>query len=111
MSSKTTEEPFGAALTRFDSLYNFYLQLDCPIKAEEITTITLTTLRSITPYLLSTKCAKLFGDWTQDCVKMGTQITKENITKTVTILETNTELQLTAPKALPPFLATTLNLP
>ena len=105
------EEPFGAALTQFDSCYHFYLQFDCPIKAEEITSISLATLRSITPYLLSPKCANLYGDWLQDCTKMSTPITKDSIIKTVSKLETNPELQLTAPKSLPPFLATTLNLP
>ena len=105
------EEPFGAALTQFDSCYHFYLQFDCPIKAEEITSISLATLRSITPYLLSPKCANLYGDWLQDCTKMSTPVTKDSIIKTVSKLETNPELLLTAPKSLPPFLATTLNLP
>ena len=54
---------------------------------------------------------KVFGDWQQDCVKMGSPITKETIIKTVSKLELNSELQLTGPHALPPFLATTLNLP
>ena len=67
--SRKMEEPFGAALTRFDSCYHFYLQLDCPIKAEQINDISLATLRSITPYLLSSKCAALYGDWQQDCTK------------------------------------------
>ena len=30
------EEPFWAAVTRFDSIYNLYLQLDSPVQAEEI---------------------------------------------------------------------------
>ena len=42
---------------------------------------------------------------------MSTPVTKDSIIKTVSKLETNPELQLTAPKSLPPFLATTLNLP
>ena len=103
------EEPFGAALTRFDSCYHFYLQLDFSIKAEEITSISLTKLLSITPYLLSPKCANLYGDWLQDCTKMGTTVTKDSIIKVVSKLEANPELQLTAPTNLPPFLATTLN--
>ena len=105
------EEPFGAALTRFDSCYHFYLQLDCTIKAEQINDISLATLRSITPYLLSPKCAALYGDWLQACTKMGTTVTKDSIIKVVYKLETNPELQLTALKNLPPFFATTLNLP
>ena len=109
--SRKIEEPFGAALTRFDSCYHFYLQLDCPIKAEQINDISLATLRSITPYLLSPKCAALYGDWQQDCTKMGTKITRDSIIKVVSKLETNPELQLTQPRNLPPFLATTLNLP
>ena len=78
-----------ATFTKFDTLYTFYLQLDCSIKAEDILTISLNTLRSITPYLLSPNCAKLFGDWQQDCVKMGAPITKETIIKTVSKLEPN----------------------
>ena len=109
--SRIIEEPFRAALTRFESCYHFYLQLDCPIKAEQINDISLATLRSITPYLLSPKCANLYGDWLQDCTKMGTTVTKDSIIKVVSKLETNPELQLTQPANLPPFLATTLNLP
>ena len=78
------------------------------IKAEQINDISLATLRSITP---CPKCAALYGDWLQDCTKMGTTITKDSIIKVVSKLETNPELQLTQPKNLPPFLATTLNLP
>ena len=83
-----------------------------PSEVHKIKLLSLATLRTVAPYLISPRCAKSFGAWVQDCLKLGTEMSKQSIIKTISSLENHSELQITAPRTLPPHLAATaLNLP
>ena len=70
------------------------------------------TIRQLTPYLISPKCAHAFGLWIKDCQILNVEITKERIIHHITDLEVLLEYRNTHPRPLPGFLvSTTLNLP
>ena len=100
-------ETFASCFSRFESL-----QLDQPSEADQIRLVSYNTLRAVTPYFISTKCAQAYGKYIINQVKMGNNISKEDIIKTVTKLETYVELKLDSAKSLPSaIIDTTLNLP
>ena len=105
-------ESFAACISRFDGMHVFYLQLDQPSEAEQVRLLSYQTVRQVTPYLISTRCATAFGNWIVESVKLQTEITKESIIRIVTSLESNVDLKLTTSRQLPGFMITaTLNLP
>ena len=65
----------------------FFLQLDQPSEADHIRLVSYKTLRDVTPYFISNKCAQVYGKYILNQVKMGSNISKEDIIKTVTTLE------------------------
>jgi hypothetical protein len=66
----------------------------------------------VTPYLISSKCGSAFGKWVTESLKLGGELSKESIIRTVTSLEIHPDLKLTSSRQLPGFLiTTTLNLP
>ena len=70
------------------------------------------SLRTVTPYFISNKCAQAYGKYVIEQDKIGEVITKENIIKTITTLEQYVDLRVTVTKTLPASLIdTTLNLP
>ena len=86
--------------------------MDQPSEADQIRLVSYNTLRAVTPYFISTKCAHAYGKFIIDQVKLGNTITKEEIIKTITKLETFNELRLDISKTLPAaIIDTTLNLP
>ena len=102
-------ESFAACISRFDGMHVFYLQLDQPSEAEQVR---LLSYQTVTPYLISAKCASAFGQWIVESVKLQTEITKESIIRIVTSLESHVELRITTSRQLPGFMITsTLNLP
>ena len=109
---RSKQETFASSITRFESLHIFFLQLDQPSEADQIRLLSYQTIKQVTPYLISPKCGSAFGKWATECVKLGGEITKETIIRTVTSLETHPDLRLTGSRQLPGFLiTTTLNLP
>ena len=90
----------------------FFLQMDQPSEADHIRLVSYNTLRAVTPYFISTKCTQAYGKYILTQVKMGSNISKEDIIKTVTTLEQYVELRLDTAKSLPfSLIDTTLNLP
>ena len=79
-------ESFATCYSRFEGLHVFYLQLDQPSEADQIRLVSYNTLRAVTPYFISTKCAQAYGKYIINQVKLGNTITKEDIIKTVTKL-------------------------
>ena len=62
--------------------------------------------------MISNKCAHAYGKHLNDQLKLGGEITKENMIKIISNLEQYPELRLTVSKTLPSSLIdTTLNLP
>ena len=105
-------ESFASAVTRFESMYSFYLQLEKPSSAENIKLLSYQVLRQISQYLLSPKCSHQFGCWAAKQSNAGNDVTKESIIKIVTALENNPDLKLTSSRSLPgTLITTTLNLP
>ena len=110
--TRSYQETFSAAISRFNSLHVFYLQLEKPANKEVIKAVSYSTLRSIAPYLISTKCAQALGQWITESVRLGQEINKENLVKVVSNLESYEELQLRQNRSIPQFMIqTTLNLP
>ena len=109
---RSKDESFAHSISKFDSLHQFYMQLDTPAEAETIKMVSYSTLRSVVPYLISPKCNAALSQWVQDSQRLGGIIDKDAIIRTVTNLETFTDLQLTSSRHLPAhMISTTLNLP
>ena len=109
---RSKSETFASCITRFESLHIFYLQLDQPSEADQIRLLSYQTIKQVTPYFISSKCGSAFGKWVTESLKLGGELSKESIIRTVTSLETHSDLKLTSPRQLPGFLiTTTLNLP
>ena len=72
-----------------------------PISKDDLTEMSVATLRQITPFLLSDKCARLFSSWCEQQSLYQTKITKESILETVQKFEENLEYQLRDSKKLP----------
>jgi hypothetical protein len=90
-------ESFAACITRFDSLFVFYLQLEQPSEAEVIRMLSYTTIRQLSVYLLSPKCAHAFGTWVRENQMIGNVIKKEDIIRCITELESHMEFKNTQP--------------
>ena len=86
--------------------------MDQPSEADQIRLLSYQTIKQVTPYLISAKCGSAFGKWVTESLKLGGELSKESIIRTVTSLETHPDLKLTSSRQLPGFLiTTTLNLP
>jgi hypothetical protein len=78
----------------------------------ELSLLSLSTLKLITPYLIEPKAAKLYGSWVQEQIQLGRDVTREKIVSCILKLEQNTQFQLTTSRSLPHHLASTqLGLP
>ena len=109
---RSKDESFAHSISKFDSLHTFYLQLDSPAEAENIRMVSYNTLRSVVPYLISPRCNQALSQWILDSQRLGSVINKEAIIRTVTSLESFSDLQLTSSRHLPAHMvSTTLNLP
>ena len=105
-------ESFAEAINRFDSLFCFYQYLEKPIETEVVKSLAFQTIRTVTPYLLSTKCNQAFSSWIKESQKTNAPITTQEIIRIVTHLEQFPDLQLQSTRNLPHFLVTTsLSLP
>ena len=109
---RSKDESFAHSISKFDSLHTFYLQLDSPAEAENIRMVSYNTLRTVVPYLISPRCNQALSQWILDSQRLGSVINKESIIRTVTSLESFSDLQLTNSRHLPAHMvSTTLNLP
>ena len=70
------------------------------------------TIRQLSSYLLSPKCAHDFGLWVRENQMMGIVLTKEDIIHFITELEAHMEFKNTQPRQIPgQLISTNLNLP
>ena len=67
---------FTETVTTFDSVYCHWQQLLRPISRTELSETSISTLRQITPFLLSDKCSKLFTSWVEQQAQYQQPITK-----------------------------------
>ena len=105
-------ESFAEAVNRFNSLLCFYQYLEKPIEAKAVRNLAFQTIRTITPYLIGTKCNQAFSSWVKEAQKINAPINTQEIIRIVTHLEQFTDLQLQSTRTLPNFLVTTsLSLP
>ena len=109
---RNKDESFAEALSRFDSLYSFFQTLDQPKEDLEVKMLSFKVLRTVTPYLISTKANQAFAVWLKETSLAGAEITKDAILRTIAHLETFDDLKVTSTRSLPGFLVTTsLGLP
>ena len=66
--SRQPNEGFPEAISRFDSLYYFLEQLKRSVEKQELSLLTLNTLKMIAPYLIEQKAAKIYGSWIQESI-------------------------------------------
>ena len=105
-------ESFAETVNRFDSLFCFYQYLEKPVETEVVKSLAFQTIRTITPYMLSTKCNQAFSSWVKERQKTNSAINTQEIIRIVTHLEQFPDLQLQTTRSLPGFLVTTsLSLP
>ena len=105
-------ESFAETVNRFDSLFCFYQYLEKPIETEVVKSLAFQTIRTITPYMISTKCNQAFSSWVKERQKTCSAINTQEIIRIVTHLEQFPDLQLQTTRSLPGFLVTTsLSLP
>ena len=74
--TRTTNMSFVESITAIDSVYCHWQQLIRPFTKEELTDMSISTLRQITPFLLNDKCAKYFSSWGEQQSLYQTKITK-----------------------------------
>ena len=70
---------FNEAVISFDAVYNFWQQMLTPVSKNDLVDMSVQTLRQITPFLHSDKCAQLFTSWCEQQSLYQTKITKESI--------------------------------
>ena len=70
-------ENFSNAVARFDSLYSHLSEPKAPISKNELSRLSLQTLKLITPYLLSNGAAKIYGDWLQSELSLDREINRD----------------------------------
>ena len=105
-------ELFAETVNRFDSLFCFFQYLEKPVETEVVKSLAFQTIRTITPYLLSSKCNQAFSSWVKERQKTNSAINTQEINRIVTHLEQFPDLQLQSTRSLPSFLVTTsLSLP
>ena len=100
-------EPFSKAVARFDSLYSHLSELKAPIYKNELSSLSLQTLKLVTPYLLSNGAAKIYGDWLQSELSLNREVTRDRIVQCVIHLENNDKFKLDRDRGIPHHLAAT----
>ena len=78
----------------FDSVNTHFAHLQRPMKKEELNTISLSALQSITLFLVSDRTAQLFTAWLEHRDLAGDQISKETVLDCILKLESQPDLQL-----------------
>ena len=62
---------FSEAISQFDSLNTHQAQLLKPVLQDELARLSLTTLRQVTPYLMSPRCAKAYTTYCNEQNMLG----------------------------------------
>ena len=94
-------QSFTETITTFDSVYCHHQQLLRPITRKELQETAKSTLKQITPFLVSDKCSKLFTSWAEQQTLYQQPITKEKILDVIQRFEVQPELQLLDKRRLP----------
>ena len=89
-----SETSFMECITNFESVYTHWQQLLRPVSRKELTDISISTLKQITPFLINDRCAKLFTSWVEQQAHYQTPVTKDTILDVVSRLEAQPDLQL-----------------
>ena len=101
---RAPETSFMECITNFDSVYSHWQQLLRPVSRQELTDISISTLKQITPFLINDHCAKLFTSWLEQQVHYQTPVTKDSILDVVSRFEAQPDLRLNEKKRLPQHL-------
>jgi len=101
---RTPEITFMECITNFDSVYTHWQQLLRPVSRQELSDISISTLKQITPFLINDRCAKLFTSWLEQQAHYQTPVTKDSILDVVSRFEAQPDLKLSEKKRLPPHL-------
>jgi hypothetical protein len=91
---RETTEAFAKTVNRFDSIYTHLAQLKAPITGQELSRLSLNTLKQITPHLVHPKTAKAYGEWLESEVTYDRIVTRESIISTINTLEQSEENKL-----------------
>ena len=75
---RETTENFAKTVNRFDSLYTHFAHLKAPITGQELSRLSLNTLKQITPHLVHPKTAKTYGEWLEAEVTYDCAVTRES---------------------------------
>ena len=87
-------EPFSTAVARFDSLYSHLSELKAPISKNELSRLSLQTLKLITPYLISNGSATIYRDCLQSKLSLDREVNRDRIIQCVLKLENNDKSKL-----------------
>ena len=91
-------EPLSECISKFDSLFTFFQMLKHNVKKDKLLILSKETIQNLTPYLFEQKNAKVFSNWSQECILLKREISKQTIISTVIKLEQNAALKLMSTK-------------
>ena len=78
-STRTPGQSFTECTSKFDSAYCHHQQLLHQIGRQELQGTAISTLKQISPFLVSDKCSKLFTSWAKQQAQHKQPVTKERI--------------------------------
>ena len=87
-------QPFSAAITYFETLFTFFIQLDNVVSVEETNRLNLSNLNAMAPYLISRKCRPIFLEFAKEKIRSNTPPTKTFIFRVSNMLIANQQLQI-----------------
>ena len=77
------------------------------VQKDKLSILSKETIQNLTPYLFEQKNAKVFSNWSQECILLKREISKQTIISTVIKLEQNADLKLMSTKHIPHHFAMT----
>ena len=83
---------FTECITTFVSVYTHWQQLLRPVNHQDLSDISISTRKQITPFLVNDKCAKLFTSWVEQKAHYQSPVTKERILDIVDRFELQPDL-------------------
>ena len=100
-STRTPGQSFTECTTKFDSAYCHHQQLLHQIGRQKLKETAISTLKQISPFLVSDKCSKLFTSWAKQQAQHKQPVTKERILDVIQRFKAQPDLQLLDTRKLP----------
>ena len=100
-STRTPGQSFTECITTFDSVYCHHQQLLHQIGRQKLQETAISTLKQISPFLVSDKCSKLFTSWAKQQAQHKQPVTKERILDVIQRFKAQPDLQLLDTRKLP----------